>query len=208
MAVDLWREYLRKFTFTQLFTSLEDEGYEKKTAFEVIREKVRERLTQESVVEVSPVGKLTGSVSFSREYQVLRDRGIQVRYAPIRNLRFPLSVEQQLENGWFSSWLSRAKSDRDIIDSLRSYRELAGERDGVKDFALSAIRNFNKDTYDLPRTGDAHDQRIQMQIALDLLLRGSLRQCLSDPELHKRLSQEEKYLLYAIDWLRKGDVNG
>ena len=54
----LLREYLRRFTFEELFTELE--AYGGQTASQVIQEKVYDRLTRPYVLEVDQVGKPSG----------------------------------------------------------------------------------------------------------------------------------------------------
>jgi hypothetical protein len=201
LAVDLWREYLRSFTFEELFTELEAFGGQ--TAYQVIQEKVFERLTRPYVLEVDQVGKPTGRLVDSREFGLLQSRGIRVLAAPIRNLRFEKKIDQQLEDKWVSFWQLRAEAERDYINRKRSYSVHEGEKDSQREFAYQATRRFDSNLLNSLKPSTPAESRIQMRLALERLLRGTLGQCLQDTQLHQRLSGEESQLIAIIEWLRR-----
>lgn len=201
LAVDLWREYLRKFTFEELFTELSPYGGQ--TALQVIQKKVRERLTQPIVDVIDSMGQPVQEQAESYEYQVLQERGTRVLYVIVRNLRFEAQVDQQLEDKWFAFWRWRAEDEREYVDRLRSYRMHEGEQQALREFAFSAARRFTEDFMGLPRPADLQDRHDQMRDSLELMLRGTLRQCVNDTQLHQRLVGEEAQLVAIIDWLRR-----
>jgi hypothetical protein len=201
LAVDLWREYLRKFTFEELFNELPHFGNQ--TALQIIQQKVAERLKRPFVAEISPVGQPTGRNIASYEYQVLQSRGIKVLYAPIRNLHVQKQIDQQLEDKWFAYWRWRADNEREYVEQIRSYRAREGKMDALREFAIYASMRFTDDFLAVPRSNKADDHREQMRLALELILRGTLRQCHSDNELHPRLTGEEAQLAGMINWLRQ-----
>ena len=201
LAVDLWREYLRRFTFEELFTELE--AYGGQTACQVIQEKVYERLTRPYVLEVDQVGKPTSRLVDSREFGLLQERGIRVLAAPIRNLRFEKKIDQQLEDKWVSFWQLRAEAERDYLNRKRSYSMHEGEKDSQREFAYQATRRFDGNLLNSAKPSTPAESRIQMRLALERLLRGTLGQCLQDTQLHQRLSGEESQLIAIIEWLRR-----
>jgi hypothetical protein len=94
LAVDLWREYLGKFTLNELFDpdTAERKGLLRQqktvegatvvsgheiwaqrgeTGLEIIKRMVRARLTQPEVEELDAVGRVTGKHPKSREYRIL-----------------------------------------------------------------------------------------------------------------------------------------
>jgi len=200
LVVDLWREYLHRFTFEELFTELED--YQRRTAYQVIQERVFQRLTQPYLDEVDAVGKPTGGLVESREFRVLQERGIRVLEVHIRNLRFEKKIDQQIEDRWFSFWQQYAESERDYINRLRSYSMHAGEKDAQREFAFQATRRFDPAFLNSPKLDRRFSQN-QMRDALERLLRGTLLQCVQDINLHQRLSGEESQIVSIINWLRK-----
>lgn len=201
LAVDIWREYLRRFTFEELFSRLDDFGGQ--TAFQVIQDKIYERLTRPYVLEIDQVGKPTGRLVESREFAMLRERGIRVLAAPVRNLRFEKKIDQQLEDQWVSFWRLRAEAERDYINRRRSYSIHEGEKDAQREFAFQATRRIESSLLKSTRPSTQAEARIQMRLVLERLLRGTLGQCLHDTQLHQRLSGEESQLIAIIEWLRR-----
>ena len=199
LTVDLWREYLHKFTFEDLFTRLDNFGG--KTALQVIQKKVQERLTLYWVDEISPVGEPTDNKLESREYVVLQARGIRVVSSSIRNLYFPRKVEGQLEDKWISGWLLRAEDEREYINRLRSYRAHIGAKDGLREFGFNATRRLDPQLLASPWPQNPHTQQVQMKAALRQMLIGTWGQCQRDTQLHQRLAGEEMQLSEIINWI-------
>ncbi|HJS29757.1 MAG TPA: hypothetical protein VJ768_09055 [Anaerolineales bacterium] len=205
LAADLWREYLRKFTLNELFTirsiSRGDAGLEnRQTVFEWIEGLVFARLTEEGVENLDEVGRPTSQQISSREFEILKDRGIRVLDISITNLRFPASVEDQLQGNWKATWLERAQQEREAIVRQRSYEKLLGEEKGLLDFAdasslyLGPILTENANMPELlPDEADT----------LELLVRGSLNLCNRDSELRPRLTTEKTQLIELIEWIRR-----
>jgi hypothetical protein len=177
--------------------------YGDQTAYQVIQGKVFERLTRPYVLEIDSVGKPLDRLVESREFGVLRSRGIRVLSASIRNLRFEKKVDQQLEDKWVSFWQLRAESERDYINRKRSYSIHEGEKDAQREFAYQATRRFDSNLLNSPKPSTPAGERIQARLALERLLRGTLGQCLQDTQLHQRLSGEESQLIAIIEWLRR-----
>jgi hypothetical protein len=200
LAVDLWREYLHRFTFEQLFAELDD--YNGKTAVQVIQQSVKQRLTELYVDEIDSVGKPTGKYTRSREFELLHGRGIRVLDVHIRNLRFEKKIDQQLEDKWVSYWYQRAEAEREYLIRRRSYSSHAGEKDAQREFAYIATRKIDEKFLKSPKTSSRFSKD-QMREALERLLRGTLTQCVQDPDLHQRLSGEETEIIQIINWLRR-----
>jgi hypothetical protein len=199
ITVDLWREYLRKFTFEDLFTRLDN--FNGKTALQVIQEKVLERQTKYWVDELNPVGEQTDDKLESHEYVVLQGRGIRVISSSIRNLHFARKVDQHLEDKWFSNWLWRARDERDYVNRLRSIRTQLGVRDGLRDFAYNASRRFGPRFLLSSWPQNPQAEQKQMEDALKLMLIGTWAQCHRDTYLHQRLAGEERQLAEIINWI-------
>jgi hypothetical protein len=201
LVVDLWREYLRRFTFEQLFQELGEYGG--RTALQVIQDSVVQRLTMPYVDDIDAVGKIVpGRVVESREFGILQGRGIRLVAAPIRNLRFEKKVDQQIEDNWVSYWHLRAQEERDYLNRRRSYSMHEGEKAALREFAFQATRKFDSALLKSPKP-TSENQHSQMRQALERLLRGTLGQCLQDTQVHQRLSGEESQLVSIIDWVRR-----
>jgi hypothetical protein len=205
LAADLWREYLRKFTLNELFTIRNlaaggSGGDSRQTVFEWIEGLVFKRLTEGEVENLDEVGRPTSQQITSREFEILRDRGIRILDISITNLRFPESVEEELQGNWKATWLERAQQEREAIVRQRSYEKLLGEEKALLDFADASslylgpilIENANMPEL-LPDEADT----------LELLVRGSLSQCIRDSDLRSRLTTEKTELIELIEWIRR-----
>ncbi len=201
LAVELWREYLRKFSFDQLFKPLDEESGD--TAMLLIREYVQARLTQSEVVEIDAYGKPTGNIVESPEYDLLQRRGIKVISVVIQSLRFHEGVERQVEEHWFANWLDRAEAERLRIAGLRDFQRKLGSRDARRIFAYQAARQFNQQFLNLPQPQTNPDRLQQMKRSLEWMLLGTLSRCLNDPELSALLIDEDTKLTQLIEWVRR-----
>ena len=205
LAADLWREYLRKFTLNELFSQPSTQlgmepGDPRRTVFEWIELLVIKRLTQPKVDNLNEIGRPTGQQIGSREYEILRDRGIRVQDVSIGNLHFPAEVEKEFIKQWKATWLDRAQLEADLVDRQISFEKLAGEEEALLDFAEAAsqflgpivLENSNMPEL-LPDINDS----------LELLVRGNLNQSIRDPEVTPALTTERTHLVELIEWIRR-----
>jgi hypothetical protein len=202
LAVNVWREYLQKFTLSQLYLSPLEGGPGFETGLEIILNKVTERLTTLAVDELDNVGVLTGATSPSLEYGLLLERGIRVDEVRVRSLRFKPEVERRLVDDWVATWLQRARAERSRIEAMRNIKTLDGRRHAIERFAASATGLFDAETLSLPQPTQLEDQFFQMKITLDRLLRGTLQLCILDPQLRQRLGADLSSLSEIINWIR------
>jgi hypothetical protein len=203
LATDLWREYLRKFTFEELFRRLPDHG--NKTGLQVIQEQVKARLTRDQVDELDDTGRQTGGLLRSREYDALRLRGIKVVSVNLRNFCLDARVDQQLEDLWFSAWERRAMDERDFVERRRTAAQREGELEALRDFARFAggpllLPGLSS----LPRPRQDDERFDQMRLTVEALLRGTLRQARANSQLNLRIAGELKQLTEMLNWLERG----
>jgi hypothetical protein len=202
LAVDVWREYLQKFTLGELFLSPLEANQEGDTGLEIILRMVRQRLTNFEVEERDNTGQLTGRMMRSREFGMLQDIGICVDEVSISNLRFKSEVERRLVDDWVATWLQRARAERNRIEALRNVHTLDGRQRAIERFAAACTRRFDAETLALPRPTQPGDEFFQMKITLDRLLRGTLQECILDPQLQQRLGADLNSLSEIINWIR------
>jgi len=202
LAVDVWREYLQKFTLGELFLSPLEGNQAGDTGLEMILQMVRQRLTNFEVTELDNVGQPSGATVISREFEILQDSGIRVDGVSISSLRFKPEVERRLVDDWVATWLQRARAERGRIEALRNVHTLDGRQRAVERFAAACTRRFDAETLSLPRPTHSGDEFFQMKIALDRLLRGTLQECILDPQLQQRLGADLSSLSEIINWIR------
>ncbi len=199
LVVDLWREYLRKFTLTELFSEFpEGRDFAGMTALEVIRERVRARLTQPTDVVLDIYGNVIQQRAPSREYHLLRNWGIKVLFVPIRNPQFSSGVEQTLVEKWFSFWKWRAEDEQKFIERKRKYMCRKGR---IQALSVYVDILLQKALYSLPVDFKERKNLDQMIELLSVLLDATKQLCISDTELQRVVEDEEAQIVKVIDWL-------
>jgi hypothetical protein len=202
LAANVWREYLQKFTLGELFLSPLEGNQANETGLEIILRMVHERLTTFNVAELDNTGQPTGAMIKCDEFEKLQDCGIRVDEVSIYNLRFRSEVERRLVDDWVATWLQRARAERDRIEAQRNANTQNGHKRAIQRFAATCTRRFDTETLSLPRPTQPGDQFFQMKITLDRLLRGTLQECILDPQLQQRLGTDLNSLSEIINWIR------
>lgn len=195
LVVDLWREYLRKFTLDELFTytTINPDDGVRKTAYQIIVESIRRRMTNPRVEDLDDLGKPTGKTIPSREYDLLRERGLKVFAALVINLRFPDPVDEHLIALWRANWLDRAREEARFVQQRRRLEEMKGFNMALVDFSESAIRLLASHLHSKP----------ELDESLEYLLRGILDECILDTELLQHLTNETQEISDLINWVRR-----
>ncbi len=194
IAVDVWREYLRKFTLSQLFATqppMNKVTGEQQTALQFIGEMINARLKTPEVILLDEFGRPTGQRAPSREYSLIKDTGIRIIRAGIKRVCFDRSVEEQLIREWTANWLRTALLEREQIEEKRSLASHAGNEDAQKEFAAMVSREFVKTA------------RKNQRSALQSLLQNTLKGLVRNPSLYRRLSTEPQEITEIVQWLRE-----
>lgn len=221
LAVDVWREYLGKFTLTELFTTPEDQGIMPsggseegaylalqigdETRFERILRFVRLRLTQVEVPKLDEYGRECSEIQLSREYRILEEMGVQVKDISISGIRIPRTVESQLVQQWLSTWLERAKKEQDAIELKRILAVEIGKDTALLDFAESAVRNLGEALVDDDGNKLPIDSKLRpdLRSSLEMLLTGTQQLIARNTSLHHWTMNEESTLMKLLEWTRR-----
>ena len=216
LAVDLWREYLGKFTLTELFTAAKPEhitdasGTSRtapnvETRLETILRMVYLRLTQVSVPSLDDYGQETGGAQASREFQILDEMGIQVKDISISGLRFPRTVESQLIQQWLSTWLDRAVLERETVEGKRGLAVEIGRESALIDFAATVSRNLGESIVDDDGEPLQFDdtERPDLAASLEMLVSGTQQLLARSTRLHQWLTNEESEIMKILEWIRR-----
>jgi hypothetical protein len=208
LAADLWREYLRKFKLNELFNITEaknsqdgkpaasvytgDTNFDK-TAFNIITEMIKLRLTQPYVEVLDDVGHPLRGRERSHEYQLLYDHGIRVVSVSINKLH--LKDEDSLIKRWDATWAQQALIQESNTAKRHELRKRKGEEQAVIDFSLSATRHLYRDlTSPTP-------ERLGLSETLRRLLRSTLASVVRDPSMLEKMTDESTNLDNIIEWL-------
>ncbi len=215
MAADLWREYLRKFTFDELFEPPDrktwPEEWRHKTGLEVIVDMIKKRLKDDWVLKTNEVCELEikreteKGIEYiwirSPEEDKVRNRGLRVVNVSVSNLRFPKTpIEDKLIQRWRTTWLDRAKEEQKYIEQRRSLEKARGQQDALKLFSALVSRPLYQR---VRRSNGTRIPRPDLALSMELLLLGT-RDAIYSAELQHQLADMESELDDMIEWLRKG----
>lgn len=210
LAANVWRETLAKFTLNELFeTSIENAGT---TALQKIIRHVNDRLQNEFVDRlddygkpvyqtdelgnpvIAPDGKPIILQDISREFRILKSRGLRVTSVNISNLRFQPKVEGELLANWRTSWLDRARRERDLVERRRNYASVEGRRAAEIDFAVGVSNGLNN---------YSADDNLEGKEILKALIQGNILLCQEDPQFLSLTMQDVNDLRELLEWLEK-----
>ena len=206
LAADVWREAIGIFTLDELFQDLPPDmilpgppretgllNPHPPTGLEFISAWVQARLTQELVDELDTHGRRTGKRIFSREYKLLRSRGIRVKTVYISNLHFESTVEKDLVHRWDSTWYQRAMAERAALELQLSTAQASGQETARQEYAQAVTQRVNKLVPGIEHSCD--------EILLELV-ESSLQVIVKDAQLQKRAVNEKNALLDLITWIQ------
>ncbi len=203
LAVDVWREYLQKFTLSEMFALPSPGSQQQETKLETILRMVRLRLTKNEVDELDESGNPTGNQVFSREYEILQACGIRVDAVVINRLRFEPLVEKKLLDEWVANWLTRAQIEHKQIEIERGLKQQEGKQDALLWFAEAATRRLTPGMLEQPRPLDPRERAYRMRVVLEKLVLGTLDGYRSDSQLYPSLVNELIQLGEIINYLRE-----
>jgi hypothetical protein len=199
MAAELWREYLGKYTFSELFAKpneLVDE-----TAYQRILKYINLRLTNSRVEHLNDFGKRSGFGKItSPEYMRLQERGLKVIATVVIHLNFPDEVENRFLDQWRDKWVDKAGQERMHAVQLRSEKRMEGEAVALKEFGEYASKLLGD--YLIQNTTGPHDAP-DLSASLELMVRGTLDKTVDDPFLRSSITNEKQDLVDLIEWIRR-----
>jgi hypothetical protein len=169
---------------------------EKATALQVINQMVDARMTQDRVVRLDDHGRLDLSRGSgpSKEYEILKGRGLRIHSVNISNIRLNPSVEAQLIRQWVATWMQKAKEEKAQVDRLRSFTELKAQVDGNMEYAVSIGKSLEEE-----------NPREQKEIIRTLLLR-SRNELVKNDRFHRQADVERETLEEIIQWVERNGV--
>jgi hypothetical protein len=198
LAVDVYREYLRKFSLQELFDprvqpAKQANGARALSGLEDLLQLINQRL-REALVPEQPGSARTVS---SPEYQLLRNRGLRVLDVRIREIHLDASRDEtRLVNEWSETWELRAIE----ANAETSRRSQEKERLGQQAAATEFVHQVSGGLYQRLESSDGQKAAAPDEAeSLSLLLEGSLRGAARLPSLDAGVAQRLEGL---VAWLR------
>ncbi len=191
LAINLWREYVRKFKFSELFTS------EKVGGIQTIEEMINKRMRQFDVVELDDTGTPTGGLITSLEAQHLFERGIQVEEVKLHSVYIDPSFEERIIKTWETNWHSNALREQKQLEEWEALIDTSAREEAVRTFAELASKPF------------AAKNRLSGNpfITLQLLFQNLREAVVSDNNLNSHLEQELRKMDDFSKWLKDNNAS-
>lgn len=189
LVMDILREYISKYTINELFPLRKNDT----NLIRNISNQIKTRLTQSHYNDFDDYGNILNETIFSKEYEILKRRGIKFLDLTITNIRFPSTIEEGLIKRWKTSWLDVANHERKIVDQQHAIQTLAGQNQALMDYAYGATKHLGS---------ISNDKDLACEDILLALLNGNLETISQDPDLSSDLADEHKDIQDLIEWVR------
>jgi hypothetical protein len=163
----------------------------RKTALQLTNYMIKERLTNPFVPSLDANGQRLPGWQESREYWVLKNRGIRLLSVSVSNLRFQPRVEEQLASGWSSNWLMNAQAERERIETARSFAAFSGQEKALTDYAMEISSELL----------EKKKEKAELKAALRALLIRSRMILVRSDRMHRRAGMELQELEEVLHWL-------
>jgi len=154
---------------------------------------VRARLTQAEVDYFDNSGVRGTDKIPSREFELLKSRGLQVLGVGISNIRFHPTIEETIINRWSTTWLNNAKDESKQIERRRNILEAAGQEQAIHQYA-------EKLSTDLLRKRPKG-----VQETLKTLVMRTRAITIENEQLSQRMTEDQETFEEIIKWM---EVNG
>ncbi len=187
LVVNLWREYIRKFKFGDLFTNSGVSG------LQTIEDMINKRVRQADVVVLDDTGLPTGEWIESLEYKQLESRGLEILEVRIHNVLLDQTIESPMIESWSAEWLNLAKKEEALLKEKEALIETAAREEASKKFALIASEKIgNKPT--MPQQTPFKTLQLLIEPLRDFIIKESSANNDMEKELRK-LDEIWKWLL-------------
>ncbi len=187
LVVNIWREYIRKFKLSDLFTANGESG------LQVIEDMINKRVRQPKVEALDDTGAQTGQWVESLEYRQLQSRGLEIMEVRIHNVLFDQNMEEDIIKQWSAEWMKTAKQEESYLNEREALIETASRTEGDKSFARIASKQFSgKPT--VPQQNPFKTLQLLIQPLREFIVNESSANSEMDKELRK-LDEIWKWIL-------------
>lgn len=189
LVIDIFREYISKYTINELFPLSRSET----NPISIIIDQINTRLTQSHYFSYDNYGNQTNETIFSKEFDLLKRRGIKFIDIVVTNIRFPAEIEEELTNRWKTSWLDVANKDRKLVEQQHTIQTIAGQNQALMDYAYGATKHLGSRQL---------SENLSGKDLLTSLIKGNLETISQNPDLSTNLVNEYKDLSDLLEWIR------
>ncbi|MCJ7433273.1 MAG: hypothetical protein MUO77_07260 [Anaerolineales bacterium] len=137
LVVNLWREYIRKFKLSDLFTMGMPEN-----GLQIIEDMINKRVKNPDVIELDDTGLRTNRMQPSLEFQQLQARGLEIMEVQIHNIFFDESLENNIVDQWRTGWQINALNEEKQLKEIESLINAFAREDASKKFVTTSTSQY------------------------------------------------------------------
>jgi hypothetical protein len=172
----------------------------KKTALQVINEKIKARLTQAVVDNLDEYGKPKPGQIESKEYELLQQRGLKVLSVSVSNVRLHPTIQENLIKQWKANWLNLARGEGELLDFKRNLIETSAVEKAQRNYALRISREVDL----LCRKGKPSADGLLKSLLLRT--RAMIRSGEFSNSLRRRMTTELQDIEDTIKWMGEDET--
>lgn len=167
-----------------------------KTALWVINDMVKARLTQPQVDFIDDQGKRSTNTTLSKEFELLKNRGLKVLSVNISKVQFHPKIEETMINNWSAVWLKTVEEEKKQIDSRSNILKATGQEHAIHEYAEKlSVDLLRKQPKTMPET-------------LKTLVMRTRAIILENEQLRQRMSEEQDVFEVFEEIIKWMEVNG
>lgn len=209
LAVDVWRDLVRRYTLTELFDAkfpdpkAPGDSSRKLTGMQVIADEVANHFRSREVAVLDEFGRYQwdddGNLKTmpSEEWKMMQARGLKVLTILVTNLRFQETVEQQLITDWQTTWETKVGDLGGESERIRIQKADQVQMKALQDYATWTSERLYRRLLD--KNGSEQPDAIE---SLEMMLSDLQEHVAKELNLRRRMTNEWDDLQDLLDWLR------
>lgn len=168
----------------------------KKTGLQVINDMINERLQKPEVPYLDDHGIRGHGTIDSPEFQLLKDRGLQVLSVSVSNLRFHPSIEETIISRWSANWLDNAKAESKQIERRQNIVKSTGQEKAILQYADLLSNDLNRK---VPK------KEKDIYLTLKILVMRTRAIIINNDYLRKDMSNEQQEIEDILRWIEESE---
>ncbi len=137
LVVNLWREYIRKFKLSDLFTIGAAEN-----GLQIIESMINKRMKNPEVAQLDDTGTRMNTMQPSMEFKQLQERGLEIMEVHIKNILFDKALEDKIIDQWRADWQINSRDEEKQLMEIESLIDAFAREDASKKFAATSTSQY------------------------------------------------------------------
>ena len=190
LVANIWREYVQKFKFDELFSS----NPHSESGLQLIERMINLRVRQSQMNALDDVGNPTEIKVINREFKDLQERGLEINEVRIHNVHFESPTEEQILAQWNPDWLKNTQQEEKALNETESLIGTVAREEASKRFARLVALPFSASLPTIEKNNPFKTLQALLRPIREFILDQNSQNNNMDPKLRK-LEELWKWLL-------------